>query len=1133
MTRRAGVGPILPAEPPLDSVTRLVRRAGAAVCALVITAATAGAQTAPAPFALAGGDYTFTEWAATAAPGTYPASMRLHRGPVPDPGLADEPNADYTGAYGLTSGTRINGLGADGLAFANTTGGDLGAAVVAVNTAGLANVRVAWTGGTVAVGTRPYAIRLQYRVGASGPFTDAPGPVEYTANATAGHFQTFVSALPPAVDNQPVVHVRWKYYQTATGTGGRARLRLDDITISTSEAAASGTGTAAFAQTAYRGGQTHTLELVVTARSDSPGDRLTDVAFTLPAGFPAPAASSVTLQPAGGAVTVEGLTVRVAGASATLSAPLRIAVAGVAVPDVSLIADVGVRTGAGSPQTVAIAVQPALRVWSTPEPIAAVRANNAQGVSTRLGQTVTVRAVVTASDEFETSTGAAGPSYFEDATAGMAVFSTAGVSAVVETGEEVILLGRVDQFFGLNQLNNTTTVVDRLGQTGAPAPLVVTLAQLAGDGVGGVEQYEGRLVRVDGVTVNTATWTATGSGTNYRLTDASGMLDVRVNPGVDFANQPAPGGVFSVVGVMSQFRPAAPFVGGYQLMPRSSADILDTTDAPTIAATAPFETAATASTVTLRWTTDQPAHTEVRYVGADGGVGLFIDETRTTEHVVTLSGLQAATVYRLALRSAAGADTAVVAGYPVSTGSAPGTTGVIEVSFNKTVDASVAVGQVAQTREFSGLLISRINAATHSLDVALYSLSGTVGMNIADALVAARDRGVRVRVIMDDETSTTAPPNRLRTAGIPLITDDFGANDGAFGLHHNKFVVIDRLGPDPARVWTMTGSWNPTDPGTNEHFQNVVYLQDGAVAGAYTAEFEQMWGSTTATPDAARSRFHRNKTLVAPTAFWVGGVYTRLVFSPQGFGGYGSVEGQINAALATADFEVALGLNLITRQTIVSVLEARAQAGVEVRAAIGDVGTTGSVFVALDAFADAFAFPSGTLGLLHHKYATVDAQHPASDPTTITGSHNWSRSANEDNNENTLILHSASVANQYLQEFAARYRQAGGTGTFPTGIESVDGAAPVRFEVTTAAPNPTRGATRFTVRLPEASAVTVRVVDVLGREVARPVDGPQAAGTHEVTFDASGLAAGVYVVRIEATAGGRAVSETRRITVVR
>ncbi|HEX9952438.1 MAG TPA: phospholipase D-like domain-containing protein, partial [Rubricoccaceae bacterium] len=1083
---------------------------------LVATAAAAGAQTNPAPHVLASGDYTFTAWSETAPAGTYPASMRFWRGGGQDPALAAEPTADYTLAYNLTAGTRLNGLNGEGLAFANLgTNGDLGAAVVALDVTSLSNVRVSWTAGTIATGTRPYAIRLQTRVGTSGAWTDVPGPVEYVASATAGDVQTFSTVLPTSVNGQPLVQVRWKYYQVATGTGGRPRLRLDDITISSSDSEASGSGTASFDRTAYRGGLVQDIALTVTARSDAPADRLTHVTLTLPAAFASPDPARITLAPAGGTVTAEGRTVRIAGTSASLSAPLRITLGAVAVPDVSLVADAAVRTGAGSALTVALAVQPALRVWSEPEAISAVRTNTSTGAATRLGQTVTIRGVVTAAREFRTGASDRGPTYLEDATAGIAVFSPAGVSASVEVGEEVTLLGRVDQFFGLNQLDASTVVVQRSGAPGAPAPLLVTLAQLTADGAGGVERFEGRLVRIDGVTVNTAVWTAEGAGSNYILTDATGTFAVRVNPGTDLAGQPAPAGAFDIVGVVSQFRSAAPYIGGYQLQPRSRTDVLDASNAPVIAPAAPFETAVTSTSVTLRWTTDRPAHSEVRYTSPTGTTGRVVDEARTTTHTVTLTGLAPATIYRLALRSAADADTAVVVGYPVSTSAAPGTTETVEVYFNHTVDASVATGPVAQNVNLTSILLPRLASATETIDLALYSLSGSVGTQIGNALLAARSRGVRVRLILDDDTNP-AEPDRLRAAGLAVITDGFGQNDGAFGLHHNKFVVIDRASTDPTRAWTMTGSWNPTDSGTTDNQQNVVWIQDGALAGAFTAEFEQMWGSSTATPDPATSRFHRRKTLVAPTAFWIGGTYTRLLFSPQGAGPYGTVEAAITGAMRTADHEIALNLNLITRTAYVDAARERFDAGVAVRAAIGDIGTTGSVFAPLDAFADAYAFPSNTLGLLHHKTAIIDGQHPQSDPIVITGSHNWSRSANEDNNENTIFLYNAAVANLYLQEFAARYREAGGTGTFPTGASDAPDA--LRFSISAPAPNPVRGAARVTVSLPEAASLDVRLFNVLGQEVARVADGEHAAGAHTLTVETGRLAPGVYLLRVEAGA---------------
>jgi len=45
----------------------------------------------------------------------------------------------------------------------------------------------------------------------------------------------------------------------------------------------------------------------------------------------------------------------------------------------------------------------------------------------------------------------------------------------------------------------------------------------------------------------------------------------------------------------------------------------------------------------------------------------------------------------------------------------------------------------------------------------------------------------------------------------------------------------------------------------------------------------------------------------------------------------------------------------------------------------------------------------------------------ASDPFVITGSMNWSANGEDTNDENTLIIHDADIANQFYQEFAARY----------------------------------------------------------------------------------------------------------------
>ena len=190
----------------------------------------------PTAFDLSIGSYSLTNWPASSSAGTYPSNMIFHRSGTQDPGLAVEMDANYTQAYNLTSGTRINGLDADGFSFVNTdTLGNLGAAVVAINTTGNINVRVSWVGGTVTAtdGDRVYKIRLQYRIGASGTWTDVAGPVEYTSSTT-GHSASFgPTTLPSEVNNKSVVQVRWKYYSFSSVSGGtRPILRVDEITIS-------------------------------------------------------------------------------------------------------------------------------------------------------------------------------------------------------------------------------------------------------------------------------------------------------------------------------------------------------------------------------------------------------------------------------------------------------------------------------------------------------------------------------------------------------------------------------------------------------------------------------------------------------------------------------------------------------------------------------------------------------------------------------------------------------------------------------------------------------------------------------------------------------------------------------------
>jgi hypothetical protein len=170
-------------------------------------------------------------------------------------------NQTWVGAYNVGTNSRLTGNGTNGITFtavggaATTTnmspsGGYPGSALVALNTSGRTGVTVNSTGRmlsnltyNVTTQNRFYILRMQYRVGTTGAFTDVPGPVEFTSNATATSYRangttgTMNGNLPAECDNQPIVHVRWVYYQASGSAGARAAMGLDEITISSSAVA--------------------------------------------------------------------------------------------------------------------------------------------------------------------------------------------------------------------------------------------------------------------------------------------------------------------------------------------------------------------------------------------------------------------------------------------------------------------------------------------------------------------------------------------------------------------------------------------------------------------------------------------------------------------------------------------------------------------------------------------------------------------------------------------------------------------------------------------------------------------------------------------------------------------------------
>jgi len=77
-------------------------------------------------------------------------------------------------------------------------------------------------------------------------------------------------------------------------------------------------------------------------------------------------------------------------------------------------------------------------------------------------------------------------------------------------------------------------------------------------------------------------------------------------------------------------------------------------------------------------------------------------------------------------------------------------------------------------------------------------------------------------------------------------------------------------------------------------------------------------------------------------------------------------------------------------------------------------------------------------------------------------------------------------------------------------------AAPAQFALGGAYPNPFNPSTVASFELPDASYVSLRVYDTAGKLIATLVNGWRQAGSHEETFDGTGLPSGVYLLRLEA-----------------
>jgi len=299
------------------------------------------------------------------------------------------------------------------------------------------------------------------------------------------------------------------------------------------------------------------------------------------------------------------------------------------------------------------------------------------------------------------------------------------------------------------------------------------------------------------------------------------------------------------------------------------------------------------------------------------------------------------------------------------------------------------------------VIVDFIDGAKTSLDVAVQEIESRP---ITEALVRARQRGVRIRLVLEQDYLRADKPwadpftvggedeeNRNLFAVLLRANVDARADYNP-DIFHQKFIVRDSGGPRRA---LLTGSTNFTPTGTGSHgsrknLNHVVIVHDQWVCNEYDDEFAEIWQGTFGKV--------RNRHEPSPRNNRVGGVCVRALFAPDH-----APEMEIMKQMLKARERIDFAIFTFARSSgIDDAMVAMAKGGVKLRG-IFDAGQGNRDWAATRMVADNggeayLASRKNGLGKLHHKLMVIDSA------VIICGSFNYTGPANRLNDENILVI---------------------------------------------------------------------------------------------------------------------------------
>lgn len=129
-------------------------------------------------------------------------------------------------------------------------------------------------------------------------------------------------------------------------------------------------------------------------------------------------------------------------------------------------------------------------------------------------------------------------------------------------------------------------------------------------------------------------------------------------------------------------------------------------------------------------------------------------------------------------------------------------------------------------------IIDFLESAVQSIDLCMYLITTT---DLSNILIKAHDRGIKVRVIVEEEMSTSSESKAqaLIHAGIKVKSKVLPS------FMHHKFCIVDADVPYKRKV--LTGSLNWTLQGIAGNWENIIVVRHKHIVVQYHEEFQNIW----------------------------------------------------------------------------------------------------------------------------------------------------------------------------------------------------------------------------------------------------------------------------------------------------